>query len=113
MISEGFLKAQYFSCITAPKRRAHAMKKAFCTHSPVVLLSPLVLLALAASLTTPAKTQTALPVVSQWANSGANIFNANAGNVGIGTSAPSAKLHLSGGMKIELLNTLEFGAGRF
>ncbi len=46
-----------------------------------------------------------------WSGSGANIFNNNAGNAGIGTSTPLAKLHLAGTMKIDGANTLEFGAG--
>ena len=33
------------------------------------------------------------------------------GNVGIGTTNPSARLHINGGVKIEGTNTLEFGAG--
>ncbi len=33
------------------------------------------------------------------------------GNVGIGTAAPSAKLHIAGNVKIDGNNTLEFGAG--
>jgi hypothetical protein len=36
---------------------------------------------------------------------------ANSGDVGIGTSIPSAKLHVAGTIKIDGLNTLEFGAG--
>jgi hypothetical protein len=35
----------------------------------------------------------------------------NTGNVGVGTVNPQAKLHLSGPMKIDGSNTLEFGAG--
>ncbi|MBI5762413.1 MAG: hypothetical protein HZA51_02680 [Planctomycetes bacterium] len=46
-----------------------------------------------------------------WSGSGANIFNNNAGNAGIGTSTPLAKLHLAGSMKINGSSTLEFGAG--
>ncbi|MEO7445288.1 MAG: hypothetical protein ABIT96_12215 [Ferruginibacter sp.] len=33
------------------------------------------------------------------------------GNVGVGTGAPTAKLHLAGNMKIDGTNSLEFGAG--
>ena len=33
------------------------------------------------------------------------------GNVGIGTGAPTAKLHLAGNMKIDGSNSLELGAG--
>jgi hypothetical protein len=33
---------------------------------------------------------------AQWTTSGANIFNSNTGNVGIGTSTPSSKLDLQG-----------------
>ncbi len=40
-----------------------------------------------------------------WAVSGSNIYNTNTGNVGIGTSAPSAKLHVQGNM------ILDSGAG--
>jgi hypothetical protein len=46
---------------------------------------------------------------SQWTNSGTNIYFSN--NVGIGNTSPTAKLHLTGGMKIDARNTLEFGAG--
>ncbi len=35
----------------------------------------------------------------------------NDGNVGIGTSTPSANLHVAGSMKIDAANPLEFGAG--
>jgi uncharacterized coiled-coil protein SlyX len=33
------------------------------------------------------------------------------GNVGIGTGAPSAKLHIAGNVKVDGTNTMEFGAG--
>ena len=35
------------------------------------------------------------PMVNYWAAFGNNIYNSNAGNVGIGTSAPKAKLHVA------------------
>ncbi|MES2881293.1 MAG: hypothetical protein V4676_04035 [Bacteroidota bacterium] len=38
---------------------------------------------------------------SNWAVNGSHIYNGNSGNVGIGVSAPTAKLHLSGLMKID------------
>ncbi len=38
---------------------------------------------------------------SPWIVNGSDIYNSNAGNVGIGVSAPTAKLHLNGLMKIE------------
>ena len=47
---------------------------------------------------------------SQWTASGSNI-HFNTGNVGIGTASPAEKLHLAGKMKIDGINTLEFGAG--
>lgn len=47
---------------------------------------------------------------SQWTSSGSTIYY-NTGNVGIGTSSPAEKLHLAGKMKIDGINTLEFGAG--
>lgn len=37
---------------------------------------------------------------SQWLVNGTHIYNGNSGNVGIGISAPTAKLHLAGLMKI-------------
>jgi hypothetical protein len=37
-----------------------------------------------------------LTTSAQWTTSGSNIFNSNAGNVGIGTSSPSSKLDLQG-----------------
>lgn len=38
---------------------------------------------------------------SNWVTSGNNIYNSNTGNVGIGITAPAAKLHLAGLMKID------------
>ena len=45
------------------------------------------------------------------ANQNVNIMPKGGGFVGIGTTSPSALLHLAGGMKIDAYNTLEFGAG--
>src|SRR6476661_8219742 len=45
------------------------------------------------------------------ANQNVNIMPKGGGFVGIGTTSPSALLHLAGGMKIYAYNTLEFGAG--
>ena len=39
-------------------------------------------------------------VVAQWNVSGTNIYNTNTGNVGIGTSTPSQKLHVVGNAQI-------------
>ena len=39
------------------------------------------------------------------------LFIENGGDVGIGTTAPGARLHVAGGVKIDGANTLEFGAG--
>lgn len=36
-------------------------------------------------------------VKAQWLNNGTNIYNSNTGNVGIGTSTPTQKFHLSAG----------------
>ena len=47
---------------------------------------------------------------SQWTTTGSNIYYTT-GNVGIGTNSPLEKLHLAGKMKIDGINTLEFGAG--
>lgn len=41
--------------------------------------------------------QIAAPGSSQWAVNGSHIYNANAGNVGIGTTNPSARLDIFGG----------------
>lgn len=38
---------------------------------------------------------------SLWTASGTNIYNNNTGNVGIGTSTPTSKLHVSGSLKLE------------
>lgn len=38
---------------------------------------------------------------SQWTTNGTHIYNGNTGNVGIGITAPTAKLHLVGLMKID------------
>ncbi|MBL0356858.1 MAG: hypothetical protein IPP72_08170 [Chitinophagaceae bacterium] len=46
-----------------------------------------------------------------WTINGTDIYNNNAGNVGIGTGIPGAKLHIAGNVKIDGNNTLEFGAG--
>lgn len=47
---------------------------------------------------------------SQWTTMGSNIYY-NTGNVGIGTTTPAEKLHLTGKMRIDAANTLEFGGG--
>ncbi len=36
-----------------------------------------------------------------WTTSGNNIFNANTNNVGIGTSSPTQKLHITGNLRVE------------
>lgn len=56
------------------------------------------------SITLPAGT------ASQWTTTGSNIYY-NTGNVGIGTTTPAEKLHLTGKMRIDAANTLEFGGG--
>lgn len=39
-------------------------------------------------------------VLPQWTSSGSNLYNANTGNVGVGTSVPTAKLDVAGSVKI-------------
>ena len=52
--------------------------------------------------------QTPVAGGNQWTTSGANISISNSGNVGIGTTAPDAKLHVAGNVKI-VDGTQEFG----
>ncbi|MFQ3610856.1 MAG: hypothetical protein SNJ72_05090 [Fimbriimonadales bacterium] len=60
----------------------------------------------------------ALPAgASAWAVSGTNIHNTNTGNVGVGTSAPTERLHVVGNQRLDgnlrILspnNTIQFGA---
>ncbi len=49
-------------------------------------------------------------VASSWQTDRINVFREN-GNVGIGITNPTAKLHVNGAMKIQGTNVLEFGAG--
>ena len=42
---------------------------------------------------------------SKWKISGNNIYNKNAGNLGIGTSTPSAQLHTTGDLRLEGIGT--------
>lgn len=42
---------------------------------------------------------------NQWAQSGTDVYNINSGNVGIGTTSPSAKLQVAGNAKIADANT--------
>ena len=46
-----------------------------------------------------------------WSAAGSDIYNNNAGNVGIGTTTPLGKLHIAGDVKIDGNNSIEFGAG--
>ena len=52
------------------------------------------------------------PVNAQWATNGNDINSTNSGNVGVGTTAPAAKLHVTGGIYsqqvIESANTTGF-----
>lgn len=41
---------------------------------------------------------------SPWTISGVNIFNSNAGNVGIGTNTPLSKLHIAGSLLLNSIN---------
>jgi hypothetical protein len=49
-----------------------------------------------------------VPTVGYWTASGLNIYSANAGNVGIGTTNPGAKLHIegtsTGGIQSQIIN---------
>jgi hypothetical protein len=42
---------------------------------------------------------------SKWKNSGNNIYNKNGGNIGIGTSTPSAQLHTTGDVRFAGIGT--------
>src|SRR5437879_2931842 len=68
------------------------MKKFISDLLPAWAFAPLVLLTFAASLVKPADSQTALPVQQAWRFNGNDIYAANSGNVGLGTSAPTSKL---------------------
>ena len=48
--------------------------------------------------------------VGVWSVVGGNIYRAS-GAVGIGVANPNAALHINGGMKLNGVNTIEFGAG--
>ena len=41
---------------------------------------------------------------SEWTTNGVNIYNANTGNVGVGTINPTAKLHTNGSVRLESLS---------
>jgi hypothetical protein len=47
---------------------------------------------------------------AQWTTSGSDIQNTNVGNVGIGTSTPSSKLDVNGGINLSVGNRITIGA---
>ncbi|MBI5525606.1 MAG: tail fiber domain-containing protein [Deltaproteobacteria bacterium] len=58
--------------------------------------------------------QTVAAGASMWASAGFNIYNLNAGNVGIGTSAPTQALDVKGNVKVSgtpFVNYMEFPDG--
>jgi len=58
---------------------------------------------------------TSIAASGVWTTSGTNIYNSNTGNVGIGTAAPSAKLHVQGTTRISNLggsSFIELGQGQ-
>jgi hypothetical protein len=46
---------------------------------------------------------------AQWTTSGSDIQNTNVGNVGIGTSTPSSKLDVNGGINLSVGNRITIG----
>ncbi len=68
-------------------------------------LSALCLLTVATLFVTPRTAQ------GQWTTSGSNINNTNSGNVGVGTSSPSAKLDVAGNVLVSNGGILKLSGG--
>src|SRR5262249_35499108 len=45
-------------------------------------------------------TETSSVTDAGWTSAGTSLYNSNSGNVGIGTSSPDTKLHISGAIKV-------------
>lgn len=64
-------------------------KTVFMKRNPITIFSTLIALMVSPAL-----------IAQQW-NGTTDIYNANSGNIGIGTSSPAAKLHVNGALRVD------------